>query len=67
MRIKLKTEIIDNLLKKKNHITVASNILGISLGNPGTTNTIIKVCNLYFGPFDKAHAKIEKLLKKMPT
>ena len=67
LRIKFNTEIFETLLKKQKAITVATDGLGISLGNPGATNTIIKICNPYCGPFDKAHAKIEKLLKKMPT
>ena len=64
LRIKFNTEIFETLLKKQKAITVAADGLGISLGNPGATNTIIKVCNPYCGPCAKAHPKIEKLLEE---
>jgi uncharacterized membrane protein/thiol-disulfide isomerase/thioredoxin len=64
LRIKFNTEIFETLLKKQKGITVAADGLGISLGNPGATNTIIKVCNPYCGPCAKAHPKIEKLLEE---
>ncbi len=64
LRIKFNTEIFETLLKKQKEITVAADGLGISLGNPVATNTIIKVCNPYCGPCAKAHPKIEKLLEE---
>ena len=63
LRIKFNTEIFETLLKKQKGITVDADGLGISLGNPTATNTIIKVCNPYCGPCAKAHPKIEKLLE----
>ncbi len=41
--------------------------MGIDIGNPAATNTLIKVCNPYCGPCAKAHPKIEELLKEMPN
>ncbi len=61
-RIKFNTEIFDTLLKKQKAITISTDELGIDLGNPAATNTIIKVCNPYCGPCAKAHPKIEELL-----
>ncbi|NJO25306.1 MAG: thioredoxin domain-containing protein [Bacteroidia bacterium] len=37
--------------------------LGIALGNPNASNTIIKVCNPYCGPCARAHPAIEELLE----
>jgi thiol-disulfide isomerase/thioredoxin len=67
LRIKFNTEIFETLLKKQKAITVATDGLGISLGNPGATNTIIKVCSPYCGPCSKAHPKIEELLEAIPN
>ena len=36
--------------------------LGITVGNPDATTTIIKVCNPYCGPCAKAHAAIHEIL-----
>ncbi len=64
LRIKFNTEIFDTLLKKQKSITTSAEGLGISLGNPAATNTLIKVCNPYCGPCAKAHSKIESLLEQ---
>jgi len=64
LRIKFNTQIFETLLKKQKQITVAVNGMGIQLGNPAATNTLIKVCNPYCGPCAKAHAKIEELLEE---
>lgn len=63
LRIKFNSEIFETLLKKQKAITIPADELGIDLGNPAATNTLIKVCNPYCGPCAKAHPKIEKLLK----
>ena len=63
LRIKFNGEIFDTLLKKQKAITLPSDGLGIDLGNPAATNTIVKVCNPYCGPCSKAHSKIEALLE----
>jgi protein-disulfide isomerase len=64
LRIKFNAEIFDTLLKKQKAITVSADGLGIDLGNPAATNTIIKVCNPYCVPCSIAHPKIEELLNQ---
>lgn len=67
LRIKFNTEIFETLLKKQKQISIATDGLGIDLGNSGATNTLIKVCNPYCGPCAKAHPKIDKLLEEIPN
>jgi protein-disulfide isomerase/uncharacterized membrane protein len=67
LRIKFSNEIFDTLLKKQKQITVPSDGLGIDMGNPTATNTIIKVCNPYCGPCAKAHPKIDALMEQIPN
>ncbi len=67
LRIKFNAEIFETLLKKQKAITLPTDGLGIILGNPAATNTLIKVCNPYCGPCAKAHSKIEKLLENIPN
>jgi uncharacterized membrane protein len=38
--------------------------LGITIGNPQATNTIIKVCNPYCSPCAKAHPKLEDIVRQ---
>ncbi len=63
LRIKFNGEIFDTLLKKQKALVLSADGLGIDIGNPAATNTIIKVCNPYCGPCAKAHEKIEALLE----
>jgi len=63
MHIKFNTEIFETLLKKQKAITIPPVGLGIDLGKPEATNTLVKVCNPYCGPCSKVHPKIEKLLE----
>jgi thiol-disulfide isomerase/thioredoxin len=67
LRIKFNSEIFDTLLKKQKQVSVDTDGLGIVLGNPQATNTIVKVCNPYCGPCSAAHPKIEKLLEEVPN
>ena len=67
MRVKFNTEIFDTLLKKQKQITLPTEGIGIDLGNPEATNTLIKVCNPYCGPCANAHSKIKKLLEEIPN
>ncbi len=62
-RLKNNTDIFNSLLTAQKSITHSTEGLGITLGNPTATNTIIKVCNPYCGPCAKAHPEIEKLLE----
>lgn len=64
LRIKFNAEIFKSLLKKQKSISLSTDGLGIDLGNPAASNTIIKVCNPYCGPCAKAHPKIEELLEQ---
>ncbi len=64
LRIKFNNEIFETLLKKQKQVAISTEGLGIDLGNPNATNTLIKVCNPYCGPCSKAHPKIEKLLEE---
>ncbi|GAB2827992.1 vitamin K epoxide reductase family protein [Ferruginibacter profundus] len=63
LRLKFNGEIFDTLLNKQKQITLSTDGLGIDIGNPAATNTIIKVCNPYCGPCAKAHPKIEALIE----
>ena len=63
LRIKFNGEIFDTLLKKQKALTLSTDGLGIDIGNPAATNTIIKVCNPYCGPCAKAHEKIDAILE----
>ncbi|MEO9209958.1 MAG: thioredoxin domain-containing protein [Ginsengibacter sp.] len=67
LRIKFNTEIFETLLKKQKQITLPADSLGIDIGNPAATNTLIKVCNPYCGPCSKAHPKIDELLEEIPN
>jgi uncharacterized membrane protein len=67
LRLKFNSEIFELLLKNQKTISIPSDGLGIELGNPEATNTIIKVCSTYCGPCSAAHPKIEKLLKETPN
>ena len=67
LRIKFNAEIYETLLKKQKAITLSADGLGIDIGNPAATNTIIKVCNPYCGPCAKAHEKIEALMEHNDT
>lgn len=40
--------------------------IGITVGNPGSTKTIIKVCNPYCGPCAKAHPLLEEIITRNP-
>jgi uncharacterized membrane protein/thiol-disulfide isomerase/thioredoxin len=66
LRIKFNADIFDTLLKNQKMITVSTEGVGIDLGNPDASNTLIKVCNPYCGPCSKAHPKIEKLMGQIP-
>lgn len=65
LRIKFNTEIFETLLKKQKQITVPTDGIGIDLGNPNATHTLVKVCNPYCGPCSEAHPKIEKLMEEL--
>ncbi len=61
-RLKKDSRIFEALLAKQKRITVSADGLGITIGNPNATNTIVKVCNPYCGPCAKAHPAIHELI-----
>jgi thiol-disulfide isomerase/thioredoxin len=67
LRIKFNTQIFETLLKKQKEVSISAEGLGIDIGNPDATNTLIKVCNPYCGPCAKAHPQIDKLLEEIPN
>ncbi len=67
LRIKFNAEIFETLLKKQKAIDINADGLGIDIGNPAATNTIIKVCNPYCSPCAEAHPKIDRLLAENPN
>lgn len=62
-KLKYNKEIFNALLSKQQQITKFPEGLGITLGNPNASNTIIKVCNPYCGPCAKAHPVIDEILE----
>lgn len=63
LRLKFNSELFDTLLKNQKAINNSVDHLGITLGNPHGSNTIIKVCSPYCGPCSNAHPKIDQLLQ----
>jgi len=61
-RLKRNPEIFKAFLYQQKKIKDSPEGLGITLGNPQATNTIIKVCSPYCGPCAKAHAILDELL-----
>jgi protein-disulfide isomerase/uncharacterized membrane protein len=66
-RIKNDSRIFEALLEKQKQITIAADGLGIRLGNPDATHTIVKVCNPYCGPCANAHPDMHRLLHDNPN
>lgn len=61
LRLKFNSELFGTLLQNQKRIAPVEH-LGITLGNPNATHTLVKVCSTYCGPCSKAHPEIEKLL-----
>jgi len=62
-KLRYNPEIFQALLDKSEKIHVATEGLGIVVGNPNAQNEIIKVCNPYCGPCSKAHPELEQIIK----
>jgi protein-disulfide isomerase len=62
-KLKYNKEIFNALLSQQKQITIPPDGLGITLGNPYASNTIIKICNPYCGPCAKAHLVIDEILE----
>jgi Vitamin K epoxide reductase family/Thioredoxin/Peptidase C39 family len=61
LRLKFNSELFGTLLRNQKRIAPVEH-LGITLGNPNATHTLVKVCSPYCSPCSKAHPEIEKLL-----
>ncbi|MCH5716249.1 vitamin K epoxide reductase family protein [Niabella hibiscisoli] len=61
-RIKHNPLVFEGVLAKQKEIKKPSYDLGISMGNPGSTYRLIKVCNPYCGPCSEAHPIIDDLI-----
>lgn len=55
--------IFNSLLRNSNAVTIASDDLGILIGNKNASTEIIKVCNPYCGPCAAAHPELEYIIK----
>ncbi len=62
-RLQSNPDIFKSLLEKQPKATDGWEKLGITIGNPHASNTVIKVCNPYCGPCAKAHSRLENILK----
>jgi len=66
-RIKNNRDVFVSMLQKQPQVTGDLTGLGITLGNPAAQNTLITVCSPYCGPCERAHLKIETLIKSNPN
>ncbi len=62
-RLLYNPEIFNGLLQQQAAAPDGWQQLGINIGNPNATKTIIKVCNPYCGPCAKAHPVLEEIVK----
>ncbi len=65
VRIKFDPQVFNGLKEKGKKVTVSAEGMGVFLGNPNGTHTLIKVCNPYCGPCANAHPEIEKLIAQV--
>ena len=63
-RLLYNPDTFNNLLQQQASAPAGYERLGITIGNPVATTTIIKVCNPYCPPCAKAHSVIEDILNK---
>lgn len=64
MKLRYNPSIFNSLLQNINPVTIASDDLGILIGDEHASIEIIKVCNPYCGPCAKAHPDLEEIVKK---
>lgn len=62
--LKFNPQIWESLLHKQKKITITTQGLGINLGNPAATNTLVKICNPYCAPCAELHPGIDKLMEE---
>lgn len=63
-RIMYNPEIFNTILNQQPAAPEGWQQLGIDIGNPTATNTIIKVCNPYCGPCAKVHQVLEDIINR---
>lgn len=63
-RLLYNPEIFNSLLQLQPSVPDGWQNLGIDIGNPDATNTIIKVCSPYCGPCSNAHIVLEDIIKR---
>ena len=61
-RLQYNPEVFNTLLIQEPQAPYGWQYLGIDLGNQNAKNTIIKICNPYCTPCDKAHLRLEGIL-----
>jgi thiol-disulfide isomerase/thioredoxin len=65
LQLKYNAQVFTSLLQKQPSILAyPTKGLGITIGNPNASKTIIKVCNPYCGPCATAHPELEKIVKE---
>jgi len=68
LQLKFNEQVFTSLLEKQRSIfEYPTDGLGITIGNPNASKTIVKVCNPYCGPCANAHPEFEKIVKENPT
>ncbi|MCT1531941.1 thioredoxin domain-containing protein [Sphingobacterium daejeonense] len=65
-KLKYNPAIFQALLNKSDKITVSTDGLGVTIGNPNAKNEIIKVCNPYCGPCANAHPELDTIVRENP-
>lgn len=65
-KLKRKSLVFESLLREQRQIANDPGELGIVLGNPEASITVIKVCNAFCIPSSKAHAEIGALIDQVP-
>lgn len=67
LQLKYNEQVFTSLLQNQPSILAyPTDGLGITIGNPNATKTIVKVCNPYCGPCATAHPELEKIIKENP-
>lgn len=68
LKLKYDEQVFNSLLQSQpSIIAYPTEGLGITIGNPNATKTIVKVCNPYCGPCATAHPELEKIIKDNPS
>lgn len=61
-RVLYNPEQFNQLLQQQQQAPDGWQQIGITIGNPGAKNCIVKVCNPYCGPCAKAHPELEEII-----